>query len=703
MSINRSKSILVLLIACIAMFAVFVPSAWASAPEVPTLSVGGVTGSGVTLLGTLNPGAGEPREAGTYQFVYRATSSGVCKGAGEAVAPAAPGVSLGGEREELPGESIGGLAAGTAYAACLVVTEPGKTTPAVSAPVAFKTLIAPETPDHEEADATDTGSATLKATLNPYNPGEPDSYRFRYQQSETECEGEHQKGIPGEGRTGEPSESPFTSQGDESEIVQATATGLLPVTKYTFCVFTSNEANESALGQLFTFETPVDVPTAANLSTGVVHSTELTLSASVSPGGAATNVEVTGTGIPTSTQALPGSKTPVSVQQHLSGLAPNTKYVAHLIVSNEAGRTETEVPFTTAAAPSGEEIGSHCANKTFTGFTTSLPDCRAVELVSPANEVGDVYDPGGSEAEHEDIIDTSRPFRASEDGSGVTYLADPGVSEGNGDSAKGSGNEFLARRTGEHWSTTNINPSVAVGESATPVRSYKYFSPDLSFGEFAAAERPLQGANASPQGPEGCAVLYGKETAAGDAGGFQALFTNTLSPDECGQVPTSSTEGRAAGLFFAGETPDHAVKLFESGAALEAPATSSENLGGNIYASTAGARLTVVNVLPNGTVEPHAVAGGPSEEAGNGPDLDDVISPDGETMIWSSVDRAPGLENVMVALPKQLYAREKALTSEARTVELDAAQPGAAGPSGGASSGRRLPTTKRSSSLTVTR
>jgi hypothetical protein len=685
MSTNRSKSILVLLIAMIAMFAVLVPSAFASTPEVPTLTVGGVTGSGVTLLGTLNPEATEPREAGTYQFVYRATSSGVCKGAGEAVAPAAPGVSLGGEHEELPGESIGGLAAGTEYAACLVVTEPGKTTPAVSAPVTFKTLIAPETPDHEEAEVTDTGSATLKATLNPNNPGEPDSYRFRYRPSETECEGEHQKGIPGEGFTSsEPFEPPFTSQGDQGETVQATVTGLLPLTKYTFCVFTSNEASEGALGQPVTFETPVDVPTIANLSAAGVHSTELTLSASVSPGGAATSVEVTGAGIATLTQALPASKTPFSVQQHLSGLTPSTKYVAHLTASNEAGRTEAEVAFTTTVAPSREEIGSHCQNKTFAGFTAGLPDCRAVELVSPANEVGDVYDPGGSESAHEDLITTARPFRSSESGTAVTYLGDPENTGGNGDTAKGSGNQFLARRAGGNWSTTNISPLVAESESASDARSYKSFSPDLSVGELASTA-PLVGDTPSPQGPENCATLYATELTASNTVAYKPLFTSTLVPGECGRTPISTgfSEPRMTGLFFAGETPDHAVKLLDSGAALTAPAASSENLGGNVYASTTEGGLTVLNVLPNGSVEPHAVAGGPSEEAQNGPDLGNVISPDGERTIWSSVERGPGLENVMVALPKALYAREKALTPEARTVQLDAAEPGAAGPSGG--------------------
>ena len=111
--------------------------------------------------------------------------------------------------------------------------------------------------------------------------------------------------------------------------------------------------------------------------------------------------------------------------------------------------------------------------------------------------------------------------------------------------------------------------------------------------------------------------------------------------------------------------------------------TPSENLGSNVYASTASGHLTVVNVLPNGTVEPHAVAGGPSEEPGNAPDLSNVLSPDGENTIWSSVEEGPGLEGAPVALPKGLYVREKDLTPEARTVEVDAAGPGASGPSGG--------------------
>jgi hypothetical protein len=85
--------------------------------------------------------------------------------------------------------------------------------------------------------------------------------------------------------------------------------------------------------------------------------------------------------------------------------------------------------------------------------------------------------------------------------------ADPGAAPGgDGSSAKGKGNEYLAARgpgAGPNgWELANITPPVGFGEVASREREYEAFSPDLSEGVL-ISEQPLLAAHPSPQGPEG--------------------------------------------------------------------------------------------------------------------------------------------------------------------------------------------------------
>jgi hypothetical protein len=647
-------------------------AAEASQPEVPSLAVAGVTSSGATLLGTLNPGAVEHRESGTYQFVYRPTSTGECKGSEEAVAPITPGFSGGIEHEELFPEAIGGLSAGTKYAVCLVATEAGKSEPAVSAPATFKTRVPPETPETEAATNLTATSAQLNAVLNPGAAAEPgERYNFFINEEAEQCQGPNQHQVP--------VTAPFAA-GAQGEKVFASATELLPRTSYAYCVMVESEDGEKAIGQPITFETPLGAPTVGALVVGGLHSTGATVSGTLFTGGAPTTVEVDLNGAAVAVEQLPASKVAVGIRKVVESLTPATHYVVRISASNVAGHAESEVSFDTPTS-SGKtgEAGASCANKGAAGFVATLPDCRAVELVSSATEVGEVYDPGGSDG-HEEDITTPRPFRASADGAKVAYIGDPGTTGGDGSTAKGHGNEYLASRGAAGWTSVNITPPVAAGESASAEREYTSFSPDLSTGEL-VSETPLLAAVPSPQGPEGCNVLYRVDEGSKPPR-YEALFTTTLTPRFCGEKKIRP--GRDLRLQFAGETPDHTWAVFDTSAELQAPASESFGFGSNVYESQAptGA-LAVINVLPNGETESRAVAGAPSEQPLNGPDLANIVTPDGKRVIWSSVSQEETVGSENSAFPTALYAREDPFSSSARTVQLDAAQEGAAGASGG--------------------
>ncbi len=648
-------------------------AALASTPEAPEVSGPfEVRATHALVRGVLNPNAVEPesREPGTYQFIYRASTQKECKGAGETRAPVTPALSMGLLHEETPVEELINLTQGTEYVVCLVATETGKTERAVSAPATFKTPVAPATPETRAATAVTGSTATLNGVLNPGKPAEAgEEYKFYFQRSSSECNGaESQKA---------PSSANLPANGQQSEVVSLQVAGLLPNTIYTYCVQAQNAAYESALGGPVSFETPAAAPTIANTSSTAVGSTEATIAADIDPGAESTTYKVEYESGKHTEQTLPASKTPVRITQRLSGLAPETEYHVELTATNEKATVEASLTFKTAALSTGTVASSDCPNSKDTGFSSALPDCRAAELVSPASELGETYDPGGSTGREEDTT-TLRPFRSSEDGASVAYLADPSLVGGDGSSAKGKGNEYVAARGPgagpSGWESTNITPSVAVAESASYEREYEAFSPDLSVG-IITSEQPLIAAQPNPQGPEGCSVLYSHRGTS-----YQALFSETTTGGYCGL--NAVAQGRDGQLIYAGETSDHTQKLFQTPAALVAPAEESGGFGSNLYDSVGGA-LSVVNVLPGGEIAPNATYGGPSGLPRNAPDLSNIISPSGSRVIWSTVERGESRGGAAAARPSALYARENPTSPSASTVQLDKAQAGASGESRG--------------------
>jgi hypothetical protein len=648
--------------------------AFASKPETPEISgVFEVRSTNARVFGVLNPNALAPGKAGTYQYVYRPSTNDECKGAGEVKLPEPPGISVGSAHEELIGEFLGGLEPGTEYAICLVATEPGKTEPAVSTPVTFKTGFPPQKPAILPAEVSGT-TATFNATLNPTAPGhEGETYQFHYNLAGRECNGGNSVEVPqSEG---------LPASGAQAQHVALPVNDLKPNTKYTYCVSVLGAGFETEFSTEATFETETIAPAATELVVGQFTSSEATLTAMIAPGGAFTTYRVEyEPGKTTPPRILPASPSPVAIVEHLVGLAAGTEYHGRILMENEKGSSEAPFTFTTAATIAAGGSGSSCANATFLGFDPTLPDCRAYELVSSAGEVGEVYVPGGRHnAEQE--INTARPFRAAADGGSVAFLADPGPGGGDGSSAKSRGNEYLARRgsaaSPSGWETANITPPVGTGEGQ---REYEAFSPDLAVG-VVSSDRPLEAADPTLQSPAGCNALFARRDGLG-AGSFEALFSETLVPSECGFTRRAATPlGLNETLSFDGESTDHSRRYFQTEAALVAPAVASTSIGGDIYESMGGTSLKVVNRLPNGEVEPHATAGGPSGYQENPSDLDGAVSESGERVVWASVEPFEGIGGSTGAVPKALYDRTSNGVSES-TVQLDKAQAGAAGPSG---------------------
>jgi hypothetical protein len=496
----------------------------------------------------------------------------------------------------------------------------------------------PGPPETQPATEVTGVSARLHGVLDPNAKGEPGTYDFLYNMSATECEG-------GEA-------TPRTAMlGERGEAVTALATALLPVTKYTYCLLARNGAEETTVGAPVTFETSTTAPDIAEETFVDRSPSEVIVGAEIAPGGEPATYRVEyEPGKDTEAQSLPASSTPVHVQVDLTGLVPAIEYHFRFLAQNEHGPT------------AGALLAFTTSSQGVT--TTSLPDDRHYELVSPISEL-EVYAPP-SEGLNEEEADSSRPYRASVDGDVVTYAGEPPSSGegGNGSQGPPFGNEYLADRgtnaDADGWEASDITPLARNGESR-----YEAFSNDLATGVFFD---PNGGGNLPPlaeSAPVPCEMLYRRTVT-----GFDALFTNAdvQNPGFCGLENEPISAGGNEGTSF---VAPYSQLLFQTSAALTPESVEAPGDGQYDLYDSAEGHVSAVNMV-GGIPVPSAVFGAPAGETAAS-DFSNVISADGSRVFWSAVE-AEG--------PTALYVREDPLSANARTVQLDEAEAGAAGPSG---------------------
>jgi hypothetical protein len=408
---------------------------------------------------------------------------------------------------------------------------------------------------------------------------------------------------------------------------------------------------------------------------------EASVSAEVGPGGEPTSYYVqygTNSVEEHSTPAVSAgsARAPVAVTVELSGLEPGVSYHARLLASNGSGITlGEEVSFTTDKAQVlGEATGgSTCPNRTYSGFNTALPDCRAYELVS--NPIDETYlplydEPGSYASGTGELVGPSyASIRAADTGEGLLYEggeSDSGIG-GSGATSNGNGNQYLATRGAHGWTAKDISIPTNAEEG---VVEFTGASNDLSV-QVLSASQPVEGI---PPNIEACrATIYSQ-----DASGLRPLVTMNHGSSACGGEPADIAN-------------DEHI-LFESTEAYtpEAKPQQMENVGGNLYDSVKGV-VHQVNVQPDGELEnePAATFGVNLESArfstaGTVDQLGDTNS-DGSRIIWTQL-QGQGAE----VRPKALYVRENDTQpqspvvggrctdpSDACTVQVDAPQGGA--------------------------
>jgi hypothetical protein len=239
----------------------------------------------------------------------------------------------------------------------------------------------------------------------------------------------------------------------------------------------------SGIQEVFAFH-PSDIgpPVVDQVSAAHLSETEGALRATVDSNGAATKyvftLEEEGSGEPrvVGEGTVPATALATPVTAALTGLRPGASYRFEVEVSNVKGTAAGEGSFATYAdAPFA--TGS-CPNEGLRmGPSSALPDCRAFELVTPADTNGRPVRGGGYPSHM-----FSSP-NSSLDGNALTFMTEGGALPGTNGTGSLDGDRYRATRGATGWSTSQFGPTGAETETPRTLGT----SPDQGFGFWEAS------------------------------------------------------------------------------------------------------------------------------------------------------------------------------------------------------------------------
>jgi hypothetical protein len=426
----------------------------------------------------------------------------------------------------------------------------------------------------------------------------------------------------------------------------AALTSLQPGTTYHFRVVAENAAKEVSFGpdQTFTTLPPVSIDAT---SASQIDATSARLEAELNPHGVASEYRFEygtttayGTRVPVPDASAGSGTTDTTVSNLIQELLPATTYHYRVIAHNALGEVQgPDHTFTTQ------------------GASSTLPDGRAWELVSPANKHGSPLEP---------ITEAGGMIQAAARGGGMAYVS---LGPINGE-PKGvrspHDTQLLSTRGASGWNTQDISTP---NEDVSSIRpndpsEYKFFAEDLS----SSLVEPAGATRLEPENPANTErTPYRRK----DTGAFVALVTAANVPPGTkfgGEETEPGSSLWFRGVEFVTATPDLSHAVLKSPQILTAGFKPGfEPTRQNLYELAAGS-LRLLSVLPNG--EPTSEAG-LTASVGQGGDSENVrgaISSDGNRVVFEASESET-----------HLYQRD---TSLARTVQLDVKQPGAAGGNG---------------------
>ncbi|HXR59719.1 MAG TPA: hypothetical protein VN732_00160, partial [Solirubrobacterales bacterium] len=283
-------------------------------------------------------------------------------------------------------------------------------------------------------------------------------------------------------------------------------------------------------GALFAFQPPnASAPDVESVSVTHVAEGEAELHATVNPNGATTSyvfeyvtqqefdegefaaAHTAGAG------TLPIGSSPTQVVSSIAGLSPGTSYRFRVSASNAKGSDELEASFRTFAdAP----ITGDCPNQLLrTGFSFFLPDCRAYELVTPANTNGRPPKGVGLAG------DRFATVEASPSGNTVAFVTGGGSLPGTEGTGGFNGDLYRSARGASGWAIVRMGPSGTETNNPSPGST----SPDQEYAFFWAGgegSAVVDGVTTHYiRYPDGRAELIGRGTLGTDPGAVGKLIT----------------------------------------------------------------------------------------------------------------------------------------------------------------------------------
>ncbi len=507
-----------------------------------------------------------------------------------------------------------------------------------------------------QASGVTVTTATLEGTVNAESTVSTDCH-FAYVD-----DAHFDASEPDPYAAGQTASCASTPSGSSPVAVSADITGLTPGVVYHFRLSAAN-ANGTVTGVDETFATG---PVILSSSVANVTVTSADLRARINPYLRSTTYHFeygtsTSYGQSTVQSASIGSDAePHSVSVHIQGLAASTVYHYRVVASN-------------SAAPSGLSGPDHTFITQSPAGTSSLPDGRGYELVTPVVK-GD-----GALSSANLPFSLIGGFQASSSGDGLaysTYTAFPGARAG------GYVN-YVAARGGSGWSSQDLTPPQAtLNEQVNLSPSIMGFSADLSKAVFQNGGGGM-GQDSPPLVP-------------GEPQNNQNVFVrdNTTGAYQLADVTLAGATPALAA--FQGASADYSHVFFVSAARLTPEAIDkTSTFGENLY-QWAGGAVSLVSQIPVspatrcGGGGPACVAsplnaglgggyGGQNSAADAG--FINAVSPDGSKVFFISGE-VPGAEQ-----DYQIYMRENGST----TVEVSASQKSnGSGPGGSDPNGSRF-------------